>query len=93
MYNKFAHKTIRKSVTLYIKLIIQQKQLDWKTVRYFYSYFKTFSVPTVETLFLLVLSILARESADSIRSLYRHFQNIINEIIEEFKERRWIEYA
>ena len=28
---------------------------------------------TVETLFLLVLSILARESADSIRSLYRHF--------------------
>lgn len=30
-------------------------------------------MPTVETLFLLVLSILALESADSIRSLYRHF--------------------
>ena len=41
--------------------------------RYFYTYFKTFSMPTIETLFLLVLSILAMESADSIRSLYRHF--------------------
>lgn len=30
-------------------------------------------MPTVETLFLLALSIPAMESADSIRSLYRHF--------------------
>lgn len=30
-------------------------------------------MPTIETLFLLVLSILVMESADSIRSLYRHF--------------------
>lgn len=30
-------------------------------------------MPTVETLFLLVLSILAMESAGSIRFLYRHF--------------------
>ena len=30
-------------------------------------------MPTIETLFLLALSILAMESADSIRSLYRHF--------------------
>ena len=30
-------------------------------------------MPTVETLFLLALSILAMESADSVRSLYRHF--------------------
>lgn len=30
-------------------------------------------MPTVETLFLLVLSILAMESAGSIRSLYKHF--------------------
>lgn len=36
-------------------------------------YFSTFSAPTAETLFLFVLSILAMESADSIRSLYRHF--------------------
>ncbi len=30
-------------------------------------------MPTIESLFLLALSILAMESADSIRSLYRHF--------------------
>ena len=33
----------------------------------------TFPAPTAETLFLLVLSMLAMESADSIRSLYRRF--------------------
>ncbi|MDE7231884.1 MAG: transposase, partial [Lachnospiraceae bacterium] len=42
-------------------------------------YFKTFSAPTIETLFLLVLSILAMESADSIRSLYRHFLSKITQ--------------
>ncbi len=36
-------------------------------------HFTNFSMPTVETLFLLVLSILAMESAGSIRSLYRYF--------------------
>jgi putative component of membrane protein insertase Oxa1/YidC/SpoIIIJ protein YidD len=34
---------------------------------------KLFPCRLIETLFLLVLSILAMESADSIRSLYRHF--------------------
>lgn len=43
------------------------------------SYFKTFSAPTIETLFLLVLSILVMESAVSIRSLYRHFLSGITE--------------
>jgi len=36
-------------------------------------------MPTIETLFLLVLSILAMESAVSIRSLYRHFLSGITE--------------
>ena len=36
-------------------------------------YFQTFPVPTADTLFLLVLSILALESAHSIRFLYKHF--------------------
>lgn len=36
-------------------------------------------MPTIETLFLLVLSILAMESAYSIRSLYRHFLSGITE--------------
>lgn len=46
---------------------------------YFYIYFKAFSAPTIETLFLLVLSILAMESASSIRSLYRHFLSRITQ--------------
>ena len=36
-------------------------------------YFKNFSAPTAESLFLFLLSILALESADSLRFLYRHF--------------------
>ena len=47
--------------------------------QYFHIYFETFSAPTVDTLFLLVLSILVLESADSIRSLYRHFFSGITE--------------
>ena len=40
-----------------------------------------FSAPTVENLFLLILSILVMESANSIRFLYEHFvQNIENTI-------------
>ena len=37
------------------------------------TYFETFSVPTADTLFLQLLSILALESAHSIRFLYEHF--------------------
>jgi len=54
-------------------LLYNENNLIGRLYRYFYNYFKTFSAPTVETLFLLVLSMLAMESADSIRSLYRHF--------------------
>ena len=42
-------------------------------------YFETFSVPTADTLFLLILSILALESARSIRFLYEHFLSEITE--------------
>ena len=48
-------------------------QYNWLTVPIFLQIFQNFFIPTVETLFLLALSILAMESADSIRSLYRHF--------------------
>lgn len=40
---------------------------------YFSAYFKSASAPTAESLFLLLLSILALESANSIRCLYQHF--------------------
>ena len=39
----------------------------------------TFSAPTIESLFLLVFSILAMESATSIRFLYKHFLSGITE--------------
>ena len=42
-------------------------------------YFKKFPAPTAETLFLLVLSILALESVHSIRFLYTHFLSGITE--------------
>ena len=42
-------------------------------------HFTTFSVPTADTLFLLILSILALESAHSIRFLYQHFLSKITE--------------
>ena len=42
-------------------------------------YFETFSVPTADTLFLLILSILTLESAHSIRFLYQHFLSGITE--------------
>ena len=42
-------------------------------------YFETFSAPTADTLFLLILSILALESAHSVRFLYQHFLSGITE--------------
>ena len=42
-------------------------------------YFETFSAPTADTLFLFILSILALESAHSIRFLYQHFLSGITE--------------
>ena len=42
-------------------------------------YFETFSVPTADTLFLIILSVLTLESAHSIRFLYQHFLSGITE--------------
>jgi len=56
-----------------LDLLYNKNNLIGRLYCYFYTYFNTFSVPTIENLFLLVLSILATESAGSIRSLYKHF--------------------
>ena len=48
-------------------------------INIFLIYFETFSVPTADTLFLLILSILTLESAHSIRLLYQHFLSGITE--------------
>ena len=59
--------------------LYNEKNIIGRLYRYFFIYFKRFSAPTIETLFLLVLSILAMESANSIRFLYRHFLSGITE--------------
>lgn len=59
--------------------LYNEKHLIGRLKQYFFIYFETFSAPTAETLFLLVLSILAMESAHSIRFLYRHFISGITE--------------
>lgn len=60
-------------------LLYNKKNIIGRLYQYFHIYFKTFSAPTAETLFLLVVSILAMESADSIRMLYRRFLSFITE--------------
>lgn len=60
-----------KEVTHTATLLYDDKHIIGKLYRYFY--FSAFSVTTAESLFLLMLLILTMESADSIRSLYRHF--------------------
>ena len=50
-----------------------KKTLTGRLHKYFLIYFETFSAPTADTLFLLVLSILTLESVHSIRFLYQHF--------------------
>ena len=62
-----------------MNLLYNEKNLIGRLYRYFYAYFETFSAPTIEALFLLVLSMLVLESADSIRFLYRHFLSGITE--------------
>lgn len=56
-----------------MNILYNEKTLIGRLYRYFFIYFTTFSAPTAETRFLLVLSILALESAHSIRLLYQHF--------------------
>ena len=68
------HKNITKeSDPVTTKTLYNENSLIGRLHKYFLAYFETFSVPTAETLFLLVLSILALESAHSIRFLYQHF--------------------
>ena len=54
-------------------LLYNRKTVIGQLYLYFSVYFMTASAPTAMSLFLLVLAILALESADSIRFLYRHF--------------------
>ena len=80
MYNELTQKHFTKERwSCTINSLYNKNNLIGRLFQYFFIYFETFSAPTAETLFLLVLSILAMESAHSIRFLYRHFLSGITE--------------
>ena len=73
MYNEFAPKHSKGKWPCTTKTLYTEKTLTGRLHKYFLIYFETFSAPTADTLFLLVLSILTLESVHSIRFLYQHF--------------------
>ena len=79
MYNEFDPKHYKGKWPCTIKTLYNEKTLIGRLHQYFLIYFETFSVPTADTLFLLILSILTSESAHSIRFLYQHFLSGITE--------------
>ena len=87
MYNEFAKKHYKGKRPCTTKSLYNEKKLIGRLHQYFLIYFETFSVPTAETLCLLVLSILALESAHSIRVLCQHFLAGITEIFCVWQEK------
>ena len=79
MYNKFAKINQQRSDLIRQIYYTTKKNIIGRLFRYFQIYFSGFSAPTMESLFLLVLSMLAIESADSIRLLYKHFLSRVTE--------------
>ena len=79
MYNEFDPKHYKGKWPCTTKTLYNEKTLIGRLHQYFLIYFETFSVPTADTLFLLILSILTLESAHSIRFLYQHFLSGITE--------------
>ena len=79
MYNEFVKNITKESDPVRQKALYNEKTLIGRLHKYFLTYFETFSVPTADTMFLQLLSILALESAHSIRFLYEHFLSGITE--------------
>lgn len=73
MYNDFTTKHYERKCSCTMKSLYNKNTLIGRLYKYFSVYFTTFSAPTADTLFLLILSILVLESAHSIRFLYNHF--------------------
>ena len=58
MYNEFVKNITKESDPVRQKALYNEKTLIGRLHQYFLIYFETFSVPTADTLFLLILSIL-----------------------------------
>ena len=79
MYNEFDLKHYKGKWPCTTNSLYNEKNLIGRLYKYFSIYFKTFSAPTADTLFLMILSMLALESVHSIRFLYHHFLSGITE--------------
>ena len=79
LYNELAKTHYKGKWSHTSNLLYNKKNLIGRLYQYFHNYFETCPLPTAESLFLLVLSMLAMESAHSIRFLYRHFLSGIAE--------------
>ena len=62
-----------------LNLLYNKNSLVGRLKNYFYLYFESFPIGTAENLFLFVLSVIALESADSVRFLYPHFLKDISQ--------------
>ena len=71
-------KKINKGVIHMADSLYTKNNIIGRLFSYFKIYFESCSLPTAENLFLIILSMLAVESADSIRLLYRHFLSKIS---------------
>ena len=80
MYNEFAKTHYTSKWFHASNLLYNKKNLISRLYQYFYNYFETCLLPVAESLFLLVLSMLAMGSAHCIRFLYRHFLLILVKI-------------
>ena len=63
----------QKGVLHMLDLLYHEQTIIGRLRKYFSAYFLNCSIPTAQNLFIFVLSIIALESAPSIRFLYRHF--------------------
>lgn len=69
----FVVESNRKKLIHMTRTLYNDKSIIGRLFKYFSLYFENFYAPTAETLFMLILSMLAIEAAPSVRSLYEHF--------------------
>ena len=75
MYNKIytKKKQTRKECCCTLALLYNEESVFGRLFLFFKNYFVSVSTPTAETLIFFVISMLVMESANSVRSLYKHF--------------------
>ena len=70
VYNKFANNKHESEWPHTANLLYNEKYIIGRLYRYFYIYFSILSAPTAETLFLLVLSMLANQNVSPVLQIW-----------------------